>query len=158
MVFTKSIRKVNEELYRLFGRIEQEEAVIPVIEECEHLILGICALLQRKILVVFVVLDKCEKIRYLQHLGCGSVRNITVVGAVSDPRDHDEESDDHLLIVISKRREREGLDHVGIRSEELIETEILIEICGDRIPPVEEEVLKRYIILIEVRKRGLKVR
>ena len=158
MLIAERIREVYEQVDRLLGCIVKKQAVIPVIEECEHLLSGICALVVGEIPVIFVVLNEGKECRNSEYSRSSAVRDVTVVRAVRDPRDLNKERDDHVLVVIGERRVGECLDHVRIRSEEFVEAEILIEICGDRIPPVEKEILERYVVLIEVCKRSLKVR
>ena len=53
-----------------------------------------------------------------------------------------EDRDDHVLVAVDKGRQRIFAYHVGIGSEEFIQAQIFIEICGDRIPPVKKEILK----------------
>ena len=113
-----------------------------MIKEGKHLFSGIGTLVVRKILVIFEVLDQGQEIRNLQAVRSRTLRYLAVIDIVCDHGDLNEDRNDHILISICERREREPVDHVRIRSEELVQTEIFIEISGDRVPPVKEEVLK----------------
>ena len=158
MIFAELVREVHKSVDDLLRRVNKEQAVVPVVKECEHLFFGICALIFGKILILLVILYEIKQIGYLQDIGSGSSRELAVFDAVRDQGYPDHDGDDHVLIVLRKRRDGEIIYHVGVGSQKLIKAEITVEICRYRIPPVVSEILERDLLLIKVGKRSLKVR
>ena len=142
MPVTKSVGEVNECVDDLLWSIDKKQAVIPVVKECEHLVLGICALFFRKILILLIVFNKGKKIRDLKHFGSSAVRELAVFDPVSYRRQLDHDGDDHVLIILRKRRNGEIVHHIRIGSQKLIKAEITVEVGRDGIPPVVCKILE----------------
>ena len=143
MLLAKYIRKVNEVVDDIFPGVRKEQAVIPVIEECDHLILGICTLFGRKFLILFEILYHADETCDPQYFRCrASGEVIGPYGGIRYLGDLYKDGYYHVLICLGKRRKGKIADTVRIRSEKFIQTEVSVKICGYGAPPVESKVIE----------------
>ena len=143
MLPAKFIRKVNEAVDNVFPGVRQEQAVIPVIEEGDHLLLGICTLFRREFLILFVILYHADEPRDPQYFRCRAPGEVIgPYGGIRYLGDLYKDGYYHVLICLRKRRKGKITDTVRIRSQEFIQTEVPVKICGYGAPPVESKVIE----------------
>ena len=126
-----------------------------MIDECNLLGVGISSFGQRQILVLEEEVDHADHGIEVQvtRKGKGLIELLVQVGM----RDHREDRDENVILVHWDRRHFDRGHRIGIGAEKVIEAEVVEEIDHNRIPPVEDEIVERYVVVGEMREGGPQV-
>ena len=71
--------------------------------------------------------------------------------------DHCQDGDENVIFVHRDRRNFDRGHRIGIGAEKIIQAKVVEKIYDDRIPPVEDEIIKGDVVVREMGKGSPKV-